>query len=251
MKKSAFISDIIFTFFTVALFSLCLFRYQRIDLPLAFFLACICGVLASGAIGAIIQHKRKYHFLKKSEEALKQKLSLHLALLSDEQKTEFFKNVLANENGEPNRFGRLRLASDKEFYFLQFTLAPVSADQIAAFSRLKTNKEKILLCLDIDNQARALCKQLQIQIKTAEDVFILVKSKNKLPEHFLGDTLPMRRRDRLIKISFAKSNSRRFLVSGSLILLTSLITPFSYYYLIFGTLLFLTALFVRIFGYEK
>ena len=119
------------------------------------------------------------------------------------------------------------------------------------FSRLKTNKEKILLCLDIDNQARALCKQLQIQIKTAEDVFVLVKSRNKLPEHFLGDTVPIRRRERWLKISFAKSNSRRFLLSGSLILLASLITPFSYYYLIFGTLLFLTALFVRIFGYEK
>lgn len=251
MKKSAFISDILFTFFAVALFSLCLFRYQRIPLPLAFLLALLCGVLASGAVGAILQHKRKYHFLKKSEEALKEKLSLHLALLSDEQKTDFFKNILSNKNVEAKRFGRLRLTTDKEFYFLQFTIAPVTADQAAAFSRLKTNKEKILLCLDIDNQARTLCQQLQIQVKTAEDVFVLVKSKNAMPDVFLGDTTPIRRRDKLMKISFAKSNSRRFLTSGSLILLASFLTPFSYYYLVFGTLLFLAAFFVRIFGYEK
>lgn len=255
MKKSAFISDILFTFFTASLFSLCLFRYQRISLWLSCCLAGACGALASGAIGAILQHKRKYHFLKKSEETLKEKFSLHLVLLSDEEKTEFFKNILTDDNPEApsiiHYLGQLQLATDKAFYFLQFTFAPVSADNIAAFSRLKTSKEKILLCLDIDNQARALCKQLQIQIKTAEDVFVLAKSKNALPACFLGDTIPIRKREKLMKISFTKNNSKRFLINGALILLASLFTPFSYYYLIFGMLLFLTATFVRIFGYKN
>ena len=49
---------------------------------------------------------------------------------------------------------------------------------------------------------------------------------------------------------FAKSNSRRFLLGGTLILLTSLITPFPLYYIILGSALVLSAVFVRIFGYR-
>ena len=250
MKKSAFISDIIFTFFVVFLFSLCLFRHRRIDLWLACLLAVFCGALASGAIAAFLQNKRKYHFLKKSEEAIKQKLSLHLVLLSDEQKTAFFQKILSSDSCAANRFGRLRIFTDKEFYFLKFSIAPVTADEIASLSRLKTNKEKILLCLSIDEAAKNLCKKLHIQVKTAEEVFGLVKSHDALPDVFLGEEDSVKKRDRRMKLCFAKNNSRRFLVSGALILITSLFTPFSYYYLIFGSLLFLTAVFVRIFGYE-
>ena len=195
-------------------------------------------------------HKRKYYFLKKSDEALKQKLALHLALISNEQKTEFFKNVLSEDIAPARRFGALRIVTDKCFYFLQFTLAPVTPDSIAALARLKTNKEKILLCLDIENAAKELCKQLHIQIKTAEEVFVMVKSKDALPEKFFGDENTESKRRYRAKLCFAKSNSRRFLWSGTLLLITSLITPFSYYYLVVGTLLFITAVFVRIFGYE-
>ena len=139
---------------------------------------------------------------------------------------------------------------DYLFYFLKFTIAPVSADDIASLSRLKTNKSKILLCLQIDEQAKNLCKQLHIQIKTAEEVFILVKSHNSLPENYLGEEQPLNKRERRLKLCFSKSNSRRFLVSGALILIASLLTPFSYYYLLFGSALFLAAIFIRIFGYE-
>jgi hypothetical protein len=39
------------------------------------------------------------------------------------------------------------------------------------------------------------------------------------------------------------------LVAGALVLLTSLITPFPYYYLTFGSLLLLIATLIRFFGY--
>lgn len=250
MKKSAFISDIIFAFFTVFLFTICLFRYYRISLIVAFLLALLCGILASGACAAFLQNKRKYHFLKKSEEAVKDKFSLHLVLLSDEQKTELFQKILSTEEIPARRVGKLRLCTHNTFYFLKFTLAPVCADDVAVFARLKTNKQKILLCLQIDDSARALCKQLQINVNTAQDVYVLAKSKDALPEHFLGDENTSQKTHRKIRLWCSKSNARRFLVSGALILLTSFLTPFSYYYIVMGSLLFLAAAFVRIFGRE-
>ena len=250
MKRSAFISDIIFAFFIVGLFTLCLFRYQRIPLSLSFTLALLCGGLASGAYAAFLQNKRKYHFLKKSEEALKQKFSLHLVLLSDDQKTEFFRKMLSTEEYPAKRIGKLRICTNEAFYFLKLTIAPVSADDVAACSRLKTNKRKILLCLQIDNNARILCKQLHIDVKTDEDVFVLAKSKNALPTTYLGEENTTKKTHRRIRLCCSKSNARRFVLSGALILLTSLLTPFSYYYIVIGGLLFIAAIFIRIFGYE-
>ncbi len=213
-------------------------------------LAILCGGLASGAVAAFLQHKRKHHFLKKSEEQTKQKLSLHLALLSDEQKTAFFQNIFSTEEMPARRFGRLRIITNDAFYFLKFTLAPVRADDILAYARIKTNKQKNLLCLDIDNDARLLCKQLQIEIHTAEAVYLLIKERNALPEIYLGSETKLDKQNRRRKLWFAKRNCKRFLVSGSLLLITSFITPFAYYYLIIGSALFIIAIYVRIFGYE-
>ena len=250
MKKSAFISDIIFAFFITFLFSICLFRYHRLALWTAFLLATLCGSLASGAVAAFLQHKRKHHFLKKSEEQTKQKLSLHLALLSDEQKTVFFENLFSTEEMSVRRFGKLRIITNDAFYFLKFSLAPVHADDILAYARIKTNKQKILLCLDIDNDARLLCKQLQIEIHTAEDVYVLIKEHDALPETYLGSETKLDKQNRRRKLWFAKKNCKRFLLSGSLLLITSFITPFAYYYLVMGCILFIIAACVRIFGYE-
>ena len=112
MKKSAFISDLIFTFLAAGIFTLCLFRYLRIDLFPSFLLAVVCGALAACAVGAFLASRRKTHFLKKSDEAQKEKLLLHLCLLSDVQKTNYFYNVLRKQYAEARRFSRLRVATE-------------------------------------------------------------------------------------------------------------------------------------------
>ena len=88
-----------------------------------------------------------------------------------------------------------------------------------------------------------------IQFIKGNDVYRMLKKGSALPEHYLGeDALPKKKKKR--ELWFAKSNSRRFLFGGTLILLTSLITPFPYYYLLSGSLLIISAVFVRIFGYR-
>ena len=255
MKKFAFISDLIFTFFVVAIFSLCLFRYLDVTLWYAVALACLCGTLATLAVGAILSIRRKNAFLKKSDELKKQKLLTHLALSSDEANTEFFRKFLQDSKNETatkvKRFARLRLYTETEFYFLHFSFTPVTADEIAAFSRLKTGKkQKILLCSQIHEDAKALCERLHIDLRTGNELFLALKKADALPEKFLGEETVNKKAGRKFKLWFAKSNSRRFLTSGTLILLLSWLTPFSYYYLIMGSLLLLIAVFTRIFGYE-
>lgn len=246
MKKSAFISDVLFAFFTSFLFSICLFRYKKIGLLLAFSLAVFCGALCAVSVFAYLKSKRKNFFLKKSDEDRKNKLLFHLTLLSNDQVVDFFKKTLS-----PNaqRRGKLQVFTETEAYFLHFKFSPVNADALTDFFRLRTSKQKILLCSGIDEQARALCKQFHVEIKTETDVYALLKEKNAIPDHFLGEPSPKTQKKRF-QGWLAKKNYKHFLLAATLILLSSLWTPFPTYYLIFGAVLLLASVLIRIFGYS-
>ena len=101
MKKSAFISDVLFAFSGVGLFSLCLFRFLKIPLAVCVLLGIICGALAACSVAAYLQNRRTRFFLKKSDERQKERLLTHLALLSPKQATAFFMPVLQTELETP------------------------------------------------------------------------------------------------------------------------------------------------------
>lgn len=261
MKRFAFFSDLLFTFLSSTLLCLCLFRFLYLGFWFSLFLAALCGGLISSSVGAYLQDKRKNLLLKRSDEQEKQKFLLHLALLSDGAKTEFFRGALTKsarakapstkdahtQETSLKRFSLLRLHSDTQFYFLHFKLSPVTADDVAKYARLKTGKKKILLCGTIEEPARALCERLHIRVQTGEDVFVLLKNADALPKAYLGDDAPSGKRHRW-QLWFSKRNSKRFLVSAGLILLLSTLTPFFYYYIVMSASLLLVAIFVRIFG---
>lgn len=252
MKKSAFISDILFTFFIASVFTLCLFRYLRLSLPLALLLGGVCGVLAACGIGALLQSKRKTYLLKRSDEAQKQRFLDHLCLLGDEQKTKYFCDVLRKTTDETvKRSGKLRLVGGEDFYFLKFRFAPVSADEVASAARWNTGKKKILLCNRIDEDAAALCLRLGLELHTGERVYAETKKADALPAEYLGEEKSENKKKRRLHLWFHRRNSRPFFISGMMLLVTSLLTPFPYYYLVFGSVLLLSAVLIRIFGYSS
>lgn len=244
MKKSAFISDILFTFFLVGIFTLCLFRYLRLPLSLSSLLSGLCGVLAAVAVGMTLFLRQKNMLSKKSDELQKQKLLLHLALLPDKEKTELFCQALHGR-----AFGKLRFLSQDKAYLLRFTLAPLSADAVAEASRVKTALPKTILCAESQDDAVRLCARLGIELKTGEYSYALLKNANALPTQYLGDEQPEKKLKKRLRFCFARSNAKRFFTGGTLILLSSLISPFPLYYLIFGGVLLVVAVVIRIFGY--
>lgn len=253
MKKISFFSDVFFAFFVSFLFTLLFFRHLRVAVLPATILAALCGALVAFAVGAYLRSKRKNLFEKKSESIQKEKLVFHLAIAGDESNAEFFKTLLLNGDDPPTeikRTGKNRLTAPDEVYFFQCTFAPVTADDAAALIRLKTKRQKILFCNDVDEDARKICDRFHIRVLTCDDVFTLAKAANVLPQVFLGDNTQEKSKKRRIKLWFSKSNSRRFLLSATLVLLLSRLTPFPYYYIVFGVFLLCAAVFTRIFGKE-
>ena len=246
MKKLALISDLIFTFFVSFLLSFCIFRYLGILFFPAILLSGICALLCALSLGAFLNARRKQFFLKKSDETQKQKLLLHLALSTPQENAAFFENFL---NAHAHKRNPTRLDSEEKTYLLRFTLSPVAPDDITSFYRLKS-KPKTLLCCSVNAEACTLCERFDIEILTADELYVALKKANALPVAYLGEETTKKKAKRHFKLWFSKANSKRFLVSAALIVFASLLTPFSYYYLVFGAILLLCAVFVRIFGYE-
>ena len=245
MKKSAYFSDVLFSFFIATLLTLLLFRYLTLSLPLSFIFACLCGVSVAIAVSVILKRKRKNLDLKKSNETQKRKLLTHLALLSPAQQTELFTQVLSAKTHSV-----LRVCTEDTQYSLFFRFSPVTADEIARLFRQKTQKLKCVLCNAIDQDAQLLCSALNISVKTGDEVYALVKEKQLLPLSYLGEETPPNKTKRRLQIAFSKRNSKRFLLSATLLLLTSLLTPFKLYYWLFSAILLVCAVFIRIFGYS-
>lgn len=254
MKKSAFISDLLFSFFLVFTFVVCLFRYLRFSLWASVVFAAIAGVAVTFFVWANLNRKRKIFFLKKAEEREKEKLLLHLALLPFDRQTELFSRALKTDNAVKN--------ADKTF--ARFLFTPLSASDIGSFiktefSRFVSEDERsenespvaqglTVYCNEADESAKTLCKRFHVTLYTGEESYLFLKSQNALPEKYLGDGPFAERKKRRLAFYFQKKNSRRFLVGGILVLCTSLITPFPYYYLISGSAMLIIAAVVRIFG---
>ena len=277
MKKSAFISDLLFAFGVVFLPALCLLRYRRLPLWAAFTLAAMLGVLAALAVFLYLHQKREKLCLEKQDRETKEKLLLHLALQSPDKILDGFADFFSSHDetgapkdspegaagdgpaGAPKNTARSAAAQKRknapcvrteqgEFYPV-FSLCPLDADRVVPLLCGKKQAEKYLLCNELTEEAEKLCLRFGVRVIKGNDVYRMLKKGNALPEHYLGeDALPKKKRKK--ELWFAKSNSRRFLFGGALILLTSLITPFPYYYLLSGSLLIISAVFVRIFGYR-
>lgn len=246
MKKSAFISDLTFAFFTVFVFFVCILRYYRLPLPLAVAIGLVAGVLTALVLWRVWSKKRKTFLLKKSEEAEKEKLLLHLAFLSDGAQAEFFGRSVLKEGGVLRADGLIE--KEDELILPKFRFDKLCADDGAALLRADDEKKKTLFTGGLSEEAERLFKKLGVRICAGEETYLFLKEREALPSRYLGVSENVTKKKGRFSLWFSKSNSRAFFTGGCLLLLTSLITPFPYYYLAFGCILLTVAVLVRIFG---
>ena len=97
MKKSAFISDILFSFAVTFLPALCLLRYLRLPLSASLLFAAVAGLLVSLPVWFFLDKKREKLCLKKQDEEAKEKLLLHLALSTQKQNAEYFAGYFSSK----------------------------------------------------------------------------------------------------------------------------------------------------------
>lgn len=253
MKKLACFSDVAFAFTAAFLPSLCYLRYRQVPLFWSAIVSLLFGVGVSMLTWSYLKKKYATATLKASEKRQMERLSLHLALLTPKEKTDFIMenaNTLVGEEIE----GR-KLSSGKPFFYTDsqivdchFTLSALTADELTPLLSLGDNRAPVLLCNELDKTAEKLCSALSVKVLTLPTIYRKLKENERLPERYKGEEAFQKKKKRRFSLWIQKSNAKPFLTGGALLLLSSLFSPFPYYYLVVGFAMVATSAAVRIFG---
>ncbi len=312
MRKSAYFSDLIFTFCASALPALCFLRYRRAPLFWAFVVAVLFGF---GVTLIVAQRMRKrfcLRALKASEQREREMLSLHLAMLSQGEQTAFFTeraeavlgekalrnsilgeailgNAVAERNGDEIlslREASLQNNSERAFSpslkndnegeipsslqndskgkrsdgrvietttmvaYCRFRVTPLLADDTLPLITSPTDKTPILVCNALTDDAKSLINRFGVHAIYLDEVYAKLKEAELLPTKYHSAPAFSKRKKRILS-GFSKRNARPFLTGGAMVLVSSLYSPFPYYYLVFGVALTAVAVFVKVFARKE
>ena len=255
MKKSAYLSDVLFAFIVLFLPMLCYLRFRGISLPISSLLAALCGVCS--ATLAALWMNRKYHGQKLQGEQRRQVelFSLHLALLSQREQAEFFaERISALSDTQSVRVvrwdGVYLLQTDDSLIYPLFSVEPITASRVLPLLTHPTEQKCRLISSPLTADAQTFLAKFSLQTTTAEETYLRLKAANALPERYKSERVFEKKRKRRFALWLQKKNARPFFTGGALLLLSSLFSPFPYYYVIVGTLLTFTSVLVRTFGKE-
>jgi hypothetical protein len=253
MKKLACFSDVAFAFTAAFLPSLCYLRYRQAPLLWAAMVSLLFGVGASMLTWSYLKRKYAAATLKKSEKRQMEQLLLHLALLSPKENMDFFTanaHALFGEEIEGRRLsaGKQFFYTSKQIIYCRFALSPLGADELTPLLSLEDNRTTVLLCNELDEKAKKLAAAFGVEVLTLPTVYLRLKESNRLPEGYKGEAAFTKKKKRRFSLWIQKSNAKPFLTGGALLLLSSLFSPFPYYYLVVGCAMITASAAVRIFG---
>lgn len=237
-------------FYAVATFcvSFGILRYFRaptaICIAVSLLLALAAGLLFF--LIAFLRHRKRA--LNKRECGERDALMLHLAL----EKPERIRALLLSAfvaDGKAASCEKDALRVEDSAVIPLFGLEPVSADRVAEVLREYRDAPFTIACNMLSPEAEKLLNQFSKQAICAEELYSLLKRTETYPQQLICGDIPRRTVRTKLRRTFSKRNSRPFFVCGLLLLIMSIFVPFPLYYLITGTVLTLTAIFVRAFGY--
>lgn len=240
-------SDTLFAFIVGFLLSLIIIRYYAFPLWACLTVSTVCALAFAFIVFLALKARLEDKYLLAKDEELKNKLLLHLALDQAENNRRLFAKLLKAENFAVQRKDGTLIVDD-ECIFLEFTMEPLSADEIARIIKRPWIGNKTIYCNDLSSDARKLCNDFRIKVIPARELFLRLKEQELLPKTFLCPTLPKRTLKEKCYSFFRKSLARPYFLSGIGILALSFFTPYRTYYLISGCFLLVLSLTLRLFG---
>ncbi len=242
------ICDVLFYGACAFFLSVGILRFYRVPMAISLLCAVLFALAAGGIAFLILYSKRKKYALSKAERARKEGLMLHLALEQKGRVLEALQRAYAAD-GRQTEIGDGCLTEGEKRWVVLFTMQPVSADAVAEMLRSYGGSAFGLLCNELTPEAEKLMRSFGKDAVTGDEVFALFERTGTTPSPLICGDLPRPKLRARLKRSFSKRNAKPFFVSGMLLLVMSLFTFFPLYYLISGSILLLTAVAVRAFGY--
>lgn len=242
------ISDIVFYGAAVGFLALGLLRYFRVPLALCIVLA-VAFAFATGCFVALFLFGRsKKKWLSKKEREEREALMLHLTLEKEERVRAALLEAFTADGKEAHCEGDGLLADGKLCLPL-FTMQPVSADEVARLLRAHGTQPFTLVCNALSPEAEKLLASFGREAMRGDEVYALFTRTQKTPSPLICAEIPRKTVRQKLRRSFSKTNARPFFVSGLMLLVMSLFTIFPTYYIVTGSILLVSSVLVRAFGY--
>lgn len=237
-------------FYTVAAWflSLGILRYYRVGTAVAILCSTLIALAAGGTAFIFIHTRHRKRNLSAQEQKKRDALLLHFALEKEERiRAALLTAYLAD--GRDAHCEKDGLKVDGTAVVPLFTMQPVSADAVARLIREYGAEPFRLACNSLTPEAEKLLAEFGLSAEGGNEVYELFERTGTTPEKLICGELPRNTAKKKLRRSFSKKNARPFFVSGLLLLIMSLFTFFPIYYLVTGSILLLSSVFIRAFGY--
>ena len=242
--KLAYIIDFIFINFLIFLIIFTWARFFTKSILLSFFIAIVCsGIFVFFKIFVYKSNK-----LNISTNLQKDINNYILSLLSNTKKEnlDYVKECLKTDYLKTDEDKNLIFTNFKTVYcpvFFENTLTLPTALKHIKFAITDNNKKIIFLCNEVsENQKTMLCNidNIDVEILDKNNIFqkffLLYQQYPKI----LFDRKKQKKINlkQLINVSFNKSRSKKYFLSGLFVLFCSLFVKLNFYYVFLSTLLF-------------
>ncbi len=250
MRKLDFPLILDVLFYTVAswFLSLGLLRYYRVSTGVAVAFATLLALAVGVLAFLLIYTKRRKKVLGKKEQESRDALMLHLALERSERIRLTMLEAFTKDGKNAHCEGDA-LSVDGVPVVPLFTMQPVSADAVAKLIRDFGSDPFTLACNALTPEAEKLLRSFGKTAMCANEIYALYSRTDAAPATLICGEIPRKSIRNSLRRAVSKKNARPFFISGALLLIMSLFTFFPLYYLITGSVLLVSSVCIRAFGY--
>ena len=253
--KLSIIIDIFFIFFSSLFFFYALLLYSENGYALSITLSVIISIIISSIFAIITLLKKDAKFLKETERDLIKAFNykLFISPISD------IINVLEKYYKLQNKCVKINeksiILEDEKIKIVPI-IKPEEvslSDVIKVNTETNTNYKIIIIGANFNENVLTFIEELSLNISVikTEELYFLLKDKNLLFENLQLKTVKKKGLFNILKGVFQKKYAKRFLFSGIIITLTSYFSFYPLYYIVFGGLLMITSVILRLFGKNK
>lgn len=223
-------------------------RYYRVPTGVALAASTLIALAAGTCAFLVIYSRHRKRILGKKEQEQRDALLLHLALERGERvRAALLSAYLAD--GREAHCEADALAVDGTLVVPLFSMQAVTADEIAKLIRQYGSEPFTVVCNALTPEAEKLLSSFGKKVVRGDEIYALFIRTDTVPSPLICGEIPRRTVRGNLRRSFSKKNARPFFVSGLLLLVMSLFTFFPMYYLITGSVLLVSSVCIRAFGY--
>lgn len=253
--KISFFSDAFFVFTATFFLSVSILRYNRFNVISTLLVSALTGIAA--ASGVVIYGLIKSEDYKRAEDRKEKAESLmrELCFLSDDKTLKLLKKCYEKSGKTVEQKDNfIIIKEDKQAVFPLFSLEKTPAKEvIKAYKLTPETYTTVIMSGGVTSETENFLNAMKLRIKVLNifNVYDMLLSADMLPERVLIPKIKPKKRGEVIKKIFSREKSPKFLLAGTVILLSSVFSYYPVYYIIFGAVLLAIAAALRFFAAEK